>query len=332
MLVHLILEPVFSPMNNSKRLELYDLDGTLTTIDILSALDGRGGKEVLEYVVAASEFVAKKTGIPLGEVFDGIKAEIIGIFPNRLEEQYWAVFPASDKSPKRIFPAEDHFILVQAGARKFLQERLEEDGRESESGRKIAGFLESSWINPMYQHANAVSMEYAEMDEDAIHAVEKRIRAGALAAVISNSSTEKVDKLLRKAGFGDYLIQDRVEPGRIGAIGNAKKWLVDVSVPETDENILDLRSFGLPVLLDLRRKYFQDRVMALMESVGAKRVLMATDIPALDSFPLEIALPRGSVSHGIKLNPTGTLQSMNAARTLLGARISTRFSELVDGL
>lgn len=319
-------------MNNSKLLELYDLDGTLTTIDIHASLEGRGGKEVLEYVVAAAEHVAQKTDLPTGEVFDGIKAAIIGIFPDRMKAEHWAVFPASDKSPKKIFPAADHFILVQAAVMRFLQERLNKEGRESESGKRIAEFLESSWINSMYQHANAASVPHAEMDEDAVWAVEKRLRAGALAAVISNSSTDKVNRLLSRAGFGDYIVQDRVEAGKIGAIGNAKKWLVDVDVPETEENVVDLSAFGLPVKLDLRRKFFQDRVKTLMTEAGAERVFMATDIPELDSFPLEVAFGRGQVQHGIKVNPTGTPESIEAARVLLGAKISTRFSELVDTL
>lgn len=314
-------------------LELYDLDGTLTTEDVVAALEGKGCREILEYVIAASEHVSQKTGIPVGEVFDGIKTAIIGtVLPNRLQAQYWAEFPASDKSIKLICPAADHFFLVKRAVEHFLNERLQVEGSQSESGKKISAFLDSLWTYPLFQHASDVSLQYAHIDEDAVQGLEQRIRAGALAAVISNSTTDKIKTLLERAGFGSHITQGRVERGKIGMIGDAKKWLVDVTIPVTDENILDLSRFDLPVPLDLRRSFFQRRVQEIAASVRAECVLMVSDIPELDLFPLEIAFERVSVEHAVRVNPVSVPQSIEAARVLLGARISTRFSELVDGL
>ncbi len=317
--------------DTDKRLELYDVDGTLNTIDVLAALEGRGGLEIQHYLIAAADLVAEKTGLPQTEVFDGIKAAILEIFPNRMNARYWGKFPATDGMLVPICPAVDYYLLVPPAIELFLKSRLAEETDEA-AKTKINTFLRSSWRYPLYKAGSAAASPYEHIEGDAVGVLEGRLRKNALLALITNSATDKVIALLRRAGFERYIKLDGVERGRIGVVGDAKKFQVDVSIPRSPTSHFDLYGCGShPVEIDLRRTTYRRRVAGLMAQCGAEEVFMATDIPELDAYPLE-AWYGNHAMHGMKINPTSAPQSIVAAAINLRARISDRLADLVRDL
>lgn len=315
-------------------LELYDADGTLNTIDIEHALDGAHDDEVSRYLVAASEFIAEKTTIPQSHVHAELGRIIRDtVFPRRTELQYWATFPTADKQGSMpIAPAVDHFLLVAGAAREFLARALSDAPVGSETARKIEEFSSSPWAYPLFKHASDASLLYASMDDDAIAAIDERLSRNALAALFSNSSTVKAVTLLSRGGFGKFITADgRIERGKIAAIGNGEKFQVDASVSAIPSSSVDLRPFGLPVELDLRREAYRKKVAILIAQTGAKEIFMASDIPEMDLYPLRAWY--GELAHlAMKTNPTSAPESINAARELLHAQISSQLSELTRDL
>lgn len=312
-------------------LELYDLDGTMNRIDVLAALEGQSNDEVQHYIVAAAEYVAEKVGLSTDEVFVGIKtAMLVEVFPNRAKFENWASFPAADKTPVKVTPAVDHFLLMARAVEVFLQNRLSQEGdKENELTRKIKDFLAQSWGYPLFAHASEVALPHSHLSEDACSVIEDRLRAQALAVIFTNSSTSKAVALLKKAGFGDRISVGAVERGKIGAIGGAAKFQVDTSLPPDE---IDLAEFyGPGAVLDLRRRLFREGVDNLMQATGANRVAMFTDVPELDSYPLNRWYGDRAI-HGMKTNPVSAPEGIAAARQLLRAAISDDLSELVLAL
>jgi len=68
------------------RLHLVDLDGTLNTIDIEAALEGRECPEVAAYIHGAARFVSDRTGLEEEEVFEGLKDALQALLPQVVEE------------------------------------------------------------------------------------------------------------------------------------------------------------------------------------------------------------------------------------------------------
>lgn len=319
---------------SSDVLELYDLDGTMNDIDVESGLAGESGDEVQYYFIAAAEFVAEKTGLSADEVFGGMKVAMLGdVFSDRAKWENWASFPAVNKSPVRVAPAVDHYLLTPRALEVFLNKRLIQEGDlDNELTRSIKGFLASNWKYPLYVHASEVSLPHSHVNDDALRVIEDRLRKNALATVFTNSSAAKAEDLLRRAGFGNRVVSGSVERGKIGVIGGAAKYEVDHSLAVDGRAQIDLSDFyGPGTVLDLRRKRYQDRVAALMSSTGARRVAMFTDIPELDSYPLQ-AWYGDKAIHGMKTNQSSAPESVNAAQELLGAKVSAKLSDLVVDL
>lgn len=104
--------PAHSPSNT---LELYDLDGTLNSIDVPGALDGNGSPEVKEYINAAVTFLIMHIPELKGtedNVLRKIQKGMELTFPKRSQLKYWAIFPNTDKQQTKICPAVDHYLLT----------------------------------------------------------------------------------------------------------------------------------------------------------------------------------------------------------------------------
>lgn len=312
-------------------LELYDLDGTMNEIDVLAALEGQSNDEVQHYIVAAAEYVAEKVGLSTDEVFVGIKtAMLLEVFPNRAKFENWASFPAADKTPVKITPAVDHFLLTARAVEVFLQKRLSQEcTKDNDLTRKIKAFLESNWGYPLFAHASEAALPHSHLSEDACSVIEDRLRAQALAAIFTNSSTAKAVTLLKKAGFGDRISVGAVERGKIGAIGGAAKFQVDTALSRDE---IDLSYYyGQGAVVDLRRRLFREGVDNLMQATGANRVAMFTDVPELDLYPLA-RWYEGRVLCAMKTNPVSAPEGIAAARQVLRGAISDKLSDLVLAL
>ncbi len=317
----------------SDTLELYDLDGTMIDIDVERGLDKQSNDEVQHYFIAAAQFVADQTGLDADEVFEGMKVAMLGdIFPNRAKFENWASFPAIDKTPVKVTPAVDHYLLTPRAIELFLNRRLAQEQQEDQQSpvvTKIREFLAEDWKFSLYSFASEASLPHSHISEDAIAVIEDRLRNNALATVFTNSSAAKAETLLAKAGFfGERFVSGNVERGKIGAIGGAAKFEVDTSL-SSDRALLDLSNFyGEEVILDLRRRRFRERVDGLLSSTGAERIFMATDIPELDLYPLR-AWYGDRIINAMKTNQASAPESIAAARALLNARISDKLSDLV---
>lgn len=180
----------------------------------------------------------------------------------------------------------------------------------------------------MFAYASNASLSHTSMEQDAINALEERVRNNALIAIFTNSSPEKARDMLTRAGFGSRIINDSVEAGKIGAIGYGKKWWVDTSLP-TDN--VDLSRYFKPdqINLDLRRGEYKKKVDALMAHTGANKVAMFTDIPELDSYPLR-AWYGDRALLGMKTNPVSAEESIHAASEILNMEISNKLSVLME--
>lgn len=322
-------------------LELHDMDGNLTDIDVKAALEknANASKEILEYFDAAAYFIASKIeGLTQEQVLNGIKAKMLTeIFPNRSRYDYWATFLDATGKSVSICPAVDHFLITHQGTRLYLEELAVEES-ESRLGQNVRTFLENvAWKDEMFVFANRAAEGKAQLTEDAKAVLEARLSRDALLVVLSNSSHGKAEDVLKRGGFGNRLKIDGIERGKIGVVGTAKKGIVDPSWKHEGGrfgDFLDLREFhgDQRAILDLRRKLYYGKVAALMKASGARSVWMASDIPELDLLPLA-SWREFNPTVAMRNNTGSSIESMTAFATLLtGAKISDRLSELTEDL
>lgn len=313
-------------------LELYDLDGTLTTTDAIGALEGRHDDEVFHYIVAAAEFIGRELGLPIQEAFQEIRRILISqVFPARAKPEFWGTFPASDGTKIPISPAVDHYLLTAQAVRVFLEKRLQQENPGSEAFRKIQEFLATDWEYPLFKFASDISLPYGHLDDDAIGVLQQRLGSNALAAIFTNSSIERAEALLRKAGLQARIEKDGITRGKIGVMGNAMKFQVDPSLPEGPDTHIDLLPFWMDIKLDLRRRVYREKVEALMRTLGTTEIFMATDIPEIDLYPLRAWFGHSAIL-AMKTNPSSAPESITAAQALLNAKISPQLSELTRDL
>lgn len=325
-------------LRKTKTLELYDLDGTFNDFDVQAVLDGKGGSpEVVAYLEASARFVRKGVSqLSEEEIHHGIKKAMRqGVLPNRSKTKYWGTFPDTNKNRIPICPAVDHYLLTPHAVRLYLEEKREES-RVLQT--RIDAFLkDDSWIYPLYKFCSAESLDHAAIDDDARKVLEARLIRRAFVTIFTNSSPKKACTLLKKAGFGDYIKVGGVERGKIGVIGDGRKFQVDPSWQKEGDprfgDTIDLSEFfdETGAIVDLRRRHFHQVVTGLMASSGASRVWMASDIPELDLYPLanwEEFRPRVAM----RINPTSSPESIRATQELLGATIGTRLSDLTGDL
>lgn len=293
-------------LHKPQTLELYDLDGTLNAIDVPGALEGRGSAEVRLYLEAAARYMAGKIpSLHVEDIFEGIKAGMKEVFPNRAKLSHWASFPNTQKTRLPICPAVDHFLLTPHAIRAYLS-----------TCEEAKDFLASNWEYDLYKFCSTETLPHAEIDDDARGALDTRLTQEAMMVVLTNSAPSKAVDMLTKAGFGDHLLVGGVKRGKIGVIGDGRKFEVDSTWSGPKEtrygSEIDLSAdFEPGAVLQLGRKHFHDTVAALMKKSRAKSVWMASDIPELDLWPLrnwtkfrpEIAMRR---------NPTSAQESINA--------------------
>src|SRR3989338_6965088 len=193
--------PAHSP---SHTLELYDLDGTLNSIDVPGALDGKGSPEVTEYINAAVTFLTSQ--IPeLKRLEVDVLRKIQGgmrlIFPQRSKLEYWATFPNTDKQQTKICPAVDHYLLTPHAVRACLNSYLQVLDADNPLHQSITRFLATNWQYPLYAFCSAATLEHAAIDENAQMALDGRLTRDGIIVVFTNSKPQKAEIMLRKAGF-----------------------------------------------------------------------------------------------------------------------------------
>lgn len=318
-------------IHQSQTLELYDLDGTLNEIDVPGALEGNGSAEVKVYLEAAARFVANKIpSLRVEDIFEGIKAGMREVFPNRSKLSHWASFPDAQKNSTRVCPAVDHFLLTPHAIRAYLSTC--EEAQE---------FLASDWQYDLYKFCSTETLPHAEIDDDAKGALSTRLTQEALMVVLTNSAPSKAVEMLTKAGFGDHLLVGGVERGKIGVVGDAKKFEVDL-LRNVDHSlgkgtrygaVLDLGAYFEPgAILQLGRAHYHEIVARLMEQSGARSVWMASDIPELDLWPLH-NWEKFNSQLAMRRNPTSSQESINALTgESIPLSISDRLSVLTDAL
>lgn len=325
----------------TQTLEIHDMDGTLTDLDVRKALEAYGGasEEIVAYFDAAACFIASKIkGLTQEQVLGGIRAKMIGeVFPNRSRYDYWATFLDTTGKPVSICPAVDHFLVTHQGMRLYLEE-LSVEEEESALGKNIRNFLaNSAWKDEMFVFANQAAEGRAELTEDAKAVLEARLSREALLVVLSNSSSRKAEDVLTRGGFGGRLKIGGIERGKIGIVGSAKKGIVDPGWKHESGrfgDFLDLRKFhGDPrAILDLRRRLYHEKIAALMKASGAKSVWMTSDIPELDLLPL-LNWAEFNSRVAMRSNKGSSIPSIAALTELQpGIIISDRLSELTEDL
>lgn len=318
-------------MAMSNTLELVDLDGTTNTLDLQASLDEREG-EIFHYFVGAAQHIADFLNgddnlIDVSDIFEGIKvASISVIFPERAHLKNWGTFPNSEKVQVPVTPAVDHMQVLKPAAAHYL--------RDLQSGlspgellyQRIDQFFARDWGFGLFKAGSSASLPHTNMEEDAITALDRALVNERLITIFTNSAPEKAAAMLGRAGFEDRIVKDRVEKGKIGAIGWAKKWLINTDLPSDSVDLSEY--YPDQISLDLRRGVYHDRVTELMESTGADRVAMYTDIPELDLYPLWRWFgDRARLA--MKTNPMSAPESIAAAEGIMQADVSDRLSDLM---
>lgn len=307
---------------------LLDLDGTLNTIDIE---DESKSPEVAAYITAAAEFVSK--AVPSLGSADAVRARIIeeirNVFPQRDVWKNWGTFPDSQNVLRPVAPAVDHFLLVPLAVERLLSDV---DDVEADAFKNMP----KGWRYPLYNHSSNASIPHSAIEPEAKAGIEKLIvRPDCRVAIFTNSSPEKARALLMDAGFGGYLVDDELQSGKIGVVGNGKKFVIDpgwgrpaqtkFSTPTIDVGA----AFGAGAHIDLRRKTFYDKLRMLLGVVQPKRVVMASDIPELDHWPVADWAEFSTLCL-MKRNPVSSRRSEDLAVEHLGAVVRDSLDELVD--
>lgn len=308
----------------AETLEIYDLDGTCTTIDMIAGLSGEEDAEVTYYYAAAVEFLVQTTGGEEWEISMELQQIIMeDIYDHRHEVQNWARFPDSDGQMQPAFPAVDHYALILKAVEKYIE-------KTPFTKMAFEEMTNANWRNIFYKYCSQQSLEHTELDEDAVEVLRDAINRRANAVIVTNSSTNKAATLLKRAGFTDDEISiGHAEKGKIGIVGGAEKFKIDTTAPEST---LDLSSYyeGEKAILDLRRTTFFKILNRLVEETGAAKLHIVDDIAELTNHAVEAHFRDTNieVTHAIRENPTSYPGSLQAARELLNAKVSTKLSEL----
>lgn len=291
--------------------DLFDADGTLNEIDMEGALAGKPGTlEVQYYFRAAVRFAAEKTGIPRGEVDERLRDLILReVFPQRANPNFWGKL----QTKLATSPAVDHFLLIEAAVRRLHPVFNTTPGLTSE----------------LYRAASAAAHEHATIDDDARGVLDNLLTRNRIVGITTNSSTRKIDDMLERAGLGRFIMHDHLAPGRIGVIGDAFKFAVDESMPDSPQEHLDLSGYyGAGIQLDLRRKVFRERVRKACTEAGVTGVRYVSDIPELDLYPMWAEFGE-RLRCAMKWNPTSADETAEAVRAVLNAPVGTQLSRLV---
>ena len=328
-------------LRQTETLEIFDLDGTLTNMDVAAALREESGSslEIREYLIAAVHYLCEKIdGLRPEAVLPELRPKMLSVaLPNRALDKNWGRFPEKGTGEmKRISPAVDHFFLVRTGVKLYLED-LYAENRRNVLGERIREFLQGNWMEPMYRRANEAAWKHAEMDDDSIGVLEDRIRREALLVIMTNSDTAKAVAMLNKAGFGDdRIIEGGVERGKIGIVGDARKWEVDPNFTVDDMFYGDEMDLSLyyrqpGIVVDIRRGRFHGQVDSLMQASGARRAWMATDMPELDGYPF-MNWRQFRPNLVVRTNPTSAPASIVAAESIMGVKTGGKLSGLTGDL
>jgi len=321
----------------SDLLELYDLDGTLTT----PSFDSPEGESYLDsaglFLASQIPFLSGRSGDVVERLHQTIMTEV---HPFRHQLRFWAEFPTVQRNVVKICPSVDHYLLTPFGAKIFLEREMAEAGEGSAGAVQIAAFLGNpEWVNTMYGYAADQSLPYAQMDDDVHGVLENRLTRGGLIAIFTNSSLKKARRVAVQGGFEKYIVEDRLERGKLGLIGNGKKMLIDESWPEEAKpretrwgDQVDVSSFFEDgTVVDLRRRAYYERVAGLMAEAGARRLWMVGDIVSLELLPAANWL-KFSPTVVMRETPMSTDHEKRIARELIGARVVSTLSEAVSDL
>ncbi|MBI4127367.1 hypothetical protein HY463_01535 [Candidatus Peregrinibacteria bacterium] len=317
-----------------KTLEVLGGDGVLTNVDIVGALEHSNPPELRHYFVRAAQFIHERTGLELQMTFDGIKAAILeDIFPNRGNVEYWHEFGQGVK----IAPAVDHMLITPFAVRKFLNKILHSLAPSHPIHKKISAMLSeegSPWEDEMYQFASEKFWDQAIMDPDAIEAIDYALEQDNPIVVATNSAAEKIVKLLLHSGKfpENRIIRNAVAPGKIGIYEDVRKYEVNFREPHMPGSRMNLKPFGVPVTLDLRRSAYRDALSRIWEESGAALMDVIDSIPEFLA-PVPFLLGEEEIDQTVflKLRRTSntTLAQTNLARALK-ANISGKLTRLTD--
>lgn len=337
---HPVLEEIALPskdVKNAVTVELYGLDGVLTNRDLAHEMRGEETSytEVITYLVGACEWLCNRISeLDCAEVAEEVRRICLeDILPNRGAPELWSSPGTNGES--KIAPALDHVEVVKHAVRQFIQEKAESEG-ESELGEQLKTMLTSPWYKDMYQYALAGSLEDCQADEKALDLITKRVKEGALVAIVTDSSPARVLAMLDKAGLSDIAVLDKVEKGKIGVIAKAEKWRVDpalvvspsIKLPAGEVDLS--KDYGAPIHVSTDRSRFRRRVRELMLNAGANSVRMITAAPELDAHPM-MGWRELNPKIGVLRGPNSLAQGINAA-VRRGMLVGSDLEKLVAAL
>lgn len=319
----------------SNVLELYDLDGTLTT----PSFEAAEGKAYLEAVVRfVIERIPTFRGHEEGMLAGLLKTIMEDVYPQR--HHAWAQFPTAQGKMMNVCPSVDHYLLTQLGVRLYLEGRIPVVGETSDSASQIGTFFGSAtWANEMYGAASHASAPFARMDDDARGVLEDRLRKNALSAIFTNSSVAKARAVAIQAGFERYLVEEKLERGKLALIGNARKAVIDEEWSETEkpartrwgDQVNVSQFFGEGMIVDLRRRAYYERIAALMTLSGAHSVWLAGDMAVLELLPMANWLAFNPTVI-MRQTPMSAPEEIAVVQQLIGARVVSSLTDAVVDL
>ncbi len=329
---------VSSEVRNALGLELFALDGVLTNRDLKGALNGsyEATAEVPIYLISACEWICSQIrGLDLDAMITEVQhLSANRVFPNRKGAGYWSE-PGIERmasSKAKIAPALDHVEVTKYAISLYLDSVLEREG-ESDLGNEIRRFTQAPWAKRMYEHSLSSSVDYCEIDQDALQVLTERVRAGALVAIVTDSDFSRVEAMLSSAGLDDLIVRDAVKEGRIGVLARAEKWKIEEvetkDILTAGRKTVDLSQYyDDPVVVDLRRGAFKRKLEMLMEEAGVDHVKLITAAPELDGFPV-MNWKELNPRVGILTGPNSIQQGVDAAIDHWGAPVRNKLAALV---
>jgi hypothetical protein len=321
----------------TKELKLVDLDGTLTTPNIIAVLNEHPEQspDVEAYIQAAAEFVSKEISeLKQENVYKSI-IKIIkeNVIPKRAKKKLWAKFRNTQGKPEPICPPVDHFLMVQSAVLIYLKAIWKQQkDKENSVSRNIIKFIEANkYIGPLFDYSRKASISYEKIDSDAIDGLDEALEREDLIAILTNSSNKYAQDLLEPI-FRERIIMGEAKPGKLGIIGDAKKYQNDpnwdIAGPRWG-NSLDLTHFfNEEITLSLQRKALHDLVQKVMEECGAERVHMIGDIPELELFPIS-NFPEFKARISMRETESSAEESIIAVIRLCKASVSKKVSDLL---
>jgi hypothetical protein len=321
----------------AKELTLIDLDGTLTSPNIKAILDGQPEKspEVEVFIQAAAEFIAKEIPqLKQENIYKNI-IKIIrdNVFPKRAKKNIWAKFQNTQGKPEPICPTVDHYLMVQSAVLIYLNAIWKQQSENKNSvSRNILKFIEGNkYMSPLFNYSRQASIPYEKIDDDAIDGLDEAMIKGNLIAVLTNSSNKNAQELLEPI-FRERIILGKAKPGKLGIIGEAKKFendpIWDLDGTKWGNSINLTEFFHESISLNLQRKAFHDLVQKVMEECGAERVHMIGDIPELELFPIS-NFPEFKARIGMRETESSAEESIRAIIKLCKADVSKNVSDLL---